>query len=61
MTIILRYYDHKAGTFTTDFTKTHLHYFTGKTATECMNKIKEFRKHHDLAKYTPTEIIDVKD
>lgn len=61
MTIILRYYDYKVGTFTTDFTKTHLHYFTGKTAKECMNHVAAFRNDHDLAKYTPTEIIDVKD
>ena len=60
MKITIRFWRRKAN-FEPDYSRRIEHYFTGKTAKECMMAIDDYRNHHDLAEYTPPEIINVED
>ncbi len=60
MTIIVRYWRRKSS-FEPDYNKQIEKEFVGDTARECMRQIHDYRYHHDLAKYTELEIINVED
>ena len=60
MTITIRYYEHKEN-FDPDYDTETRMFFSGKTAAECMEQYRRFSWHHDCARYTPTEIINVED
>ena len=61
MTITVRWYANKLGTFEPDYDKQTVKHITGKTASECMEAVNFIRLHHDLVLFTPTEIINVED
>lgn len=60
MTITLQWYERRED-FTPNYDRTHHGTVHGATAAECMGKINEYRRTHDLARYTPTEIVCVAD
>ncbi len=60
MTITVRYWRRKAN-FEPDYNNQFEKKFIGCTARECMRQIHDYSYHHDLAKYTEPEIINVED
>lgn len=60
MKITIRFWRRLAN-FEPDYNNRIEHYITGKTARECMRLIDDYKNYHDLAEYTPLEIIDVED
>lgn len=44
-----------------NYDRKHTHSVFGKTAKECMAQIFDMRMNHDVAKYTPIEIVAVYD
>lgn len=54
MTITIRYW---SDNYYYDYTEK----ICGDSAADCMAQIKAKRENHDLAKYTPIEIINVED
>lgn len=61
MKITLRYWKRKDGMFAPDYSQDYEKVFKGDNAAECMQKVKEYKRNHDLAKYTIAEIINVED
>ena len=60
MKITIRYW-RKDSKLEPDYNKRYEKVFTGNSAKECMAQITEYKLHHDCAKYTSTEIINVED
>ena len=60
MTITIRFW-HRNLDFKPDYNKEIEKRFTGENAAICMEKINRFRENHDLATYTPIQIINVED
>ena len=57
MKITLRYWKRTIPAYTVSYDFV----VTGSTAAECMREVHNFRMKHDLAKFTPAEIINVED
>lgn len=60
MTITVRFWN-TLPNMQPDYGKVHIIDFSGETAEECMKQVDNFRYNHDCRKYTPTEIINVRD
>ena len=58
--VTIQYYERKSD-FETDYWKPHMEYITGKNAADCMRQHMERGKTHDIARYTPREIIHIQD
>lgn len=62
MVITLRWWQYIPNTFKPDYGRCVLKEFSGDTAEECMKQIDDYKYYrHDLAKFTPAEIINVRD
>lgn len=61
MKITIRYYRRNQEDFSADYSQEHNICFTGYSAKSCMNQYVHYRKDHDLAKFTKTEIVNVED
>lgn len=60
MTVTLIWYSRNSD-FKPDYSDPHHGNIHGATANECMAQIRELRNNHDLAAYTPLEIVEICD
>lgn len=61
MKVSLSWYDRREIDGTTIFATEHHGTVIGKNADDCMHQIIQLRYNHDLAKYTPIEIVYIQD
>lgn len=60
MKVTVRYW-RRLASFEPDYKKQETKTFEADTAAECMRQLDRYRDYHDLAEYTPPEIINVED
>lgn len=60
MTFYIRWYERKPD-FSPDYYREHHGNIHGNSAAECMTQFRALKYHHDLARYTIPEIVEVAD
>lgn len=60
MKMVIQWYERNSD-FSPNYDKKHHGTFFGPCADDCMDQYIKWRRDHDLAKYTPTEIVYIYD
>lgn len=60
MTVFIQWYGRNED-FTANYNDEHHGNVHGANANECMSQIRALKNNHDVAKYTPIEIVEIAD